>query len=146
MSAARTRTSLALIAKLFRGLGDPSRLQVLAVLRDGRLSAGEIATRTGLSQPNTSMHLKCLGECGLVTWEREGRFMRYQIADKRVVKLLGMVNAVPEFEDHPKVINGCSDLFVEVLGEAGKHARSAVGVGSLPMGIPVEIECIVEVS
>jgi enamine deaminase RidA (YjgF/YER057c/UK114 family) len=63
---------------------------------------------------------------------------------KRVVKVLGMVNAVPEFQDHPKVINGCSDLFVEVLGEAGKHARSAVGMGSLPMGIPVEIECIVE--
>ena len=65
---------------------------------------------------------------------------------KRVVKVLGMVNAVPEFEDHPKVINGCSDLFVEVLGERGKHARSAVGMGSLPMGIPVEIECIVEVA
>ena len=64
---------------------------------------------------------------------------------KRVVKVLGMVNAVPEFADHPKVINGCSDLFVEVLGERGKHARSAVGMGSLPMGIPVEIECIVEV-
>ena len=65
---------------------------------------------------------------------------------KRVVKVLGMVNAVPEFTDHPKVINGCSDLFVEVLGEAGKHARSAVGMGSLPMGIPVEIEVIVEVT
>ena len=64
---------------------------------------------------------------------------------KRVVKVLGMVNAVPEFTDHPKVINGCSDLFVEVFGEAGKHARSAVGMGSLPMGIPVEIEAIVEV-
>jgi enamine deaminase RidA (YjgF/YER057c/UK114 family) len=64
---------------------------------------------------------------------------------KRVVKVLGMVNAVPEFQDHPKVINGCSDLFVEVLGERGKHARSAVGMGSLPMGIPVEIECVVEV-
>jgi len=64
---------------------------------------------------------------------------------KRVVKVLGMVNAVPEFQDHPKVINGCSDLFVEVLGDAGKHARSAVGMGSLPMGIPVEIECIVEI-
>jgi enamine deaminase RidA (YjgF/YER057c/UK114 family) len=64
---------------------------------------------------------------------------------KRVVKVLGMVNATPEFEDQPKVINGCSDLFVEVLGERGKHARSAVGMGSLPMGIPVEIECIVEV-
>ena len=64
---------------------------------------------------------------------------------KRVVKVLGMVNADPEFKDHPKVINGCSDLFVQVFGEAGKHARSAVGMGSLPMGIPVEIECIVEV-
>jgi enamine deaminase RidA (YjgF/YER057c/UK114 family) len=64
---------------------------------------------------------------------------------KRIVKVLGMVNAVPEFEDHPKVINGCSDLFVDVFGERGKHARSAVGMGSLPMGIPVEIECIVEV-
>ena len=64
---------------------------------------------------------------------------------KRIVKVLGMVNAVPEFTDHPKVINGCSDLFVEVFGAAGKHARSAVGMGSLPMGIPVEIECIVEV-
>lgn len=64
---------------------------------------------------------------------------------KRVVKVLGMVNAMPEFGDHPKVINGCSDLFVAVLGERGKHARSAVGMGSLPMGIPVEIECIVEV-
>ena len=64
---------------------------------------------------------------------------------KRVVKVLGMVNAVPEFQDHPKVINGCSDLFVEVLGDKGRHARSAIGMGSLPMQIPVEIECIVEV-
>jgi enamine deaminase RidA (YjgF/YER057c/UK114 family) len=65
---------------------------------------------------------------------------------KRVVKVLGMVNATPEFQDHPFVINGCSDLFVEVFGENGRHARSAVGMGSLPMGIPVEIEAIVEVS
>jgi enamine deaminase RidA (YjgF/YER057c/UK114 family) len=59
-----------------------------------------------------------------------------------VVKLLGMVNAEPDFSDHPKVINGCSDLFVEVLGEAGKHARSAVGMGSLPNRMTVEIEAI----
>ena len=59
-----------------------------------------------------------------------------------VVKLLGMVNAEPDFADHPKVINGCSDLFVEVLGEAGKHARSAVGMGSLPNRMTVEIEAI----
>jgi len=62
-----------------------------------------------------------------------------------VVKLLGMVNAVPEFGDQPKVINGCSDLFVEVLGDAGRHARSAVGMGSLPNQISVEIEAIMAV-
>ncbi|TCL76131.1 enamine deaminase RidA (YjgF/YER057c/UK114 family) [Rhizobium sp. BK251] len=62
---------------------------------------------------------------------------------KRVVKLLGMVNATPTFGDHPSVINGCSDLMVAVFGEAGKHARSAVGFGSLPGNITVEIEAIV---
>lgn len=65
---------------------------------------------------------------------------------KRVVKLLGMVNAVPHFEDHPSVINGCSDLFIEVFGEAGQHARSAVGFGSLPGNITVEIEAIVSLN
>lgn len=64
---------------------------------------------------------------------------------KRIVKILGMVNATPEFGQHPEVINGCSDLMVEVFGERGRHARSAVGMGSLPRGIPVEIEVIVEV-
>ncbi|MGH8782968.1 RidA family protein [Paraburkholderia sp.] len=64
---------------------------------------------------------------------------------KRVVKLLGMVNATPEFGEHPRVINGCSDLFVDILGDAGRHARSAVGVGSLPRNITVEIEAIVAV-
>ena len=63
----------------------------------------------------------------------------------RIVKVLGMVNATPEFGHQPEVINGCSDLFVEVFGERGKHARSAVGMGSLPRGIPVEIEVIIEV-
>lgn len=65
---------------------------------------------------------------------------------KRIVKVLGMVNAVPDFGEHPEVINGCSDLFVTVFGERGRHARSAVGVGSLPRGIPVEIEVVVEVN
>ena len=63
---------------------------------------------------------------------------------KRIVKVLGMVNAIPEFGNQPEVINGCSDLFVEVFGDKGRHARSAVGMGSLPRGIPVEIEVIVE--
>jgi enamine deaminase RidA (YjgF/YER057c/UK114 family) len=59
-----------------------------------------------------------------------------------VVKLLGMVHAEPDFADHPKVINGCSDLLVAVLGEAGRHARSAVGMNSLPNRMAVEIEAI----
>jgi enamine deaminase RidA (YjgF/YER057c/UK114 family) len=63
----------------------------------------------------------------------------------RVVKLLGMVNAAPDFTEHPRVINGCSDLFVDVFGDAGRHSRSAVGVGSLPGNITVEIEAIVAI-
>jgi enamine deaminase RidA (YjgF/YER057c/UK114 family) len=62
-----------------------------------------------------------------------------------IVKVLGMVNATPDFEDHPKVVNGCSDLFVEVFCDRGRHTRSAVGMSSLPGGIPVEIELIVAV-
>jgi enamine deaminase RidA (YjgF/YER057c/UK114 family) len=65
---------------------------------------------------------------------------------KRVVKVLGMVNAVDGFGEQPKVINGFSDLMVEVFGENGRHARSAVGMGSLPAGIPVEIEMILELN
>jgi enamine deaminase RidA (YjgF/YER057c/UK114 family) len=64
---------------------------------------------------------------------------------KRVVKVLGMVNSAEGFTEQPKVINGFSDLMVEVFGDAGKHARSAVGMAELPMGIPVEIEMILEV-
>ncbi len=64
----------------------------------------------------------------------------------RIVKVLGMVNCVPEFGDQPEVINGFSDLMVEVFGDRGKHARAAVGMGSLPRNIAVEIEMIVEVA
>lgn len=62
----------------------------------------------------------------------------------KTVKVLGMVNADPLFGSHPQVINGCSDLLVEVLGDAGKHTRSAIGVGSLPQQISVEIEATFE--
>ncbi|HEY7450550.1 MAG TPA: RidA family protein [Vicinamibacterales bacterium] len=75
--------------------------------------------------------------------------MRYELGSLdrvvRVVKVLGLVNATPEFRNHPEVINGCSDLFVQVFGERGRHARTSVGAGSLPFQIPVEIEAVVEV-
>jgi len=64
---------------------------------------------------------------------------------RRIVKLLGMVNCEPTFKDHPKVINGASDLLVEVFGDEAKHARSAVGMNGLPFNMAVEIEMIVEV-
>jgi enamine deaminase RidA (YjgF/YER057c/UK114 family) len=63
-----------------------------------------------------------------------------------VIKVLGMVNATPEFAEHGKVIDGCSDLLVEVLGDAGRHARASVGMGSLPSQITVEIEAIIRVT
>jgi enamine deaminase RidA (YjgF/YER057c/UK114 family) len=62
----------------------------------------------------------------------------------RVVKVFGAVNAVPEFTDHPQVVNGCSDLFVEVFGERGRHARTSVGMSSTPNQIPVEIDVVIE--
>ena len=100
-------------AKLFRGFGDLSRLRVLDALRDGPLSAGEVVERTRLRQSNASMHLRCLAECGLVTWERRGKFMHYEIADKRVVKLLDqaeelllqvapLIDACPRYRRPPR--------------------------------------------
>ena len=65
---------------------------------------------------------------------------------KRVVKLTGFVNSTPEFTEQPKVVNGASDLMVALLGDAGRHARSAVSAASLPLGVAVEIEGIFELS
>lgn len=88
MKRTRFPAAVSLRAKLFRGLADPSRLGVLEALRDGPLPVGEVVNRTGLSQPNVSMHLACLAECGLVRWQRRGKFVDYEIADKRVARLL----------------------------------------------------------
>ena len=63
----------------------------------------------------------------------------------RVVKLTGMVNATPDFTEPPTVVNGCSDVLVEVLGERGRHTRSAFGVATLPGGVAVEVEAVVEI-
>ena len=65
---------------------------------------------------------------------------------RRVVKLTGFVNATPDFTDHPFVINGASDLMVEVFGEAGRHSRAAVGCASLPLGVAVEVEGVFEIA
>ena len=65
---------------------------------------------------------------------------------RRVVKMGGFVNAIPDFTDHPKVVNGASDLMVEVFAEAGRHARFAVGAGSLPLGVAVEVDAVMEIA
>lgn len=85
-------------------------------------------------------------ECGMQLLARAKDALGDLDRIRRVVKILGMVNFTPDFDQHPQVINGCSDLFVDVLADAGRHARSAVGMNGLPNGICVEIEAIFEVS
>jgi len=111
----------------------------------------------GPRKPDGSMHSGKVGRD--VTWEQAYQHARLvglgllsvakaaagELSRVEVLKVLGMVNGVPEFGDHPKVINGCSDLFVEVLGDRGRHARSAVGMGSLPNQITVEIEAVMRI-
>ena len=79
-------------AKLFRGFSDSSRLAILETLRYGPLSVGEIAKATGLSQSNTSNHLRCLGDCGLVSAEQQGRFVSYQLSDEKIQRLLQLAD------------------------------------------------------
>ena len=65
---------------------------------------------------------------------------------ERIIKVNGMINSTSEFEDHPKVLNGCSDLLVQLFEERGLHARSAIGVSSLPFNVAIEIEMVIEVN
>ena len=106
---------------------------------DGQFTKGKVGAEVSVEDAQKAARL---------TGIRLLEALKGQIGDlnkvKRIVKVLGMVNALPEFDQHPKVINGFSDFMVEVFGANGKHARSAVGVASLPMNIPVEIEMIVE--
>jgi DNA-binding transcriptional ArsR family regulator len=81
-------------AKLFRGLSDESRLAILEAQRDGPLPVGRIVEETELSQSNTSNHLRCLSDCGLVSAEQQGRFVHYRISDKRIETLLRMADDV----------------------------------------------------
>ena len=85
-------TSIALQAKLFRGFADPSRLSIMETLRAGEMTVTEIVESTGLSQSNISNHLACLRDCGLVTAEQEGRYVRYRLSDPRVEKLLALAD------------------------------------------------------
>lgn len=106
---------------------------------DGSIPAGKVGKDFTVEQAYE--HAKTTG-LGLLAVMKEAAGSLDKV---EVVKLLGMVNGVPEFGEQPKVINGCSDLLVAVLGENGRHASSAVGMGSLPGNMPVEIEVIIKV-
>ena len=108
---------------------------------DGTFVVGKLGADLDVAQGYAAARLT-----GLVMLARLRAVLGSLDRVQRVVKVLGMVNATPEFGEQPEVINGCSDLFVTVFGDRGRHARSAVGMGSLPRGIPVEIEVIVEVN
>lgn len=87
-----TVDGIGLQAKLFRGFSDPSRLSILRALRNGPLTVGRIAQTTRLSQSNVSNHLGCLRECGLVRTRQDGRFIHYQLSDKKVRRLLDLAD------------------------------------------------------
>lgn len=110
-------------------------------LRDGSLLA---TGRVGVDV-DVPTAARCARQCALNALAA----VRRQIDDldrvRRVVKVVGYVAAGPEFTEHPAVVNGASTLLGDVLGDAGVHARSAVGVTSLPLGAPVEVEMVVEV-
>lgn len=88
------KTSLGVKAKLFRGLGDPSRLAILDALRRGPLTVSEIIDATDLSQSNVSNHLGCLRDCGLVVAEQEGRYVTYHLSDDRVGDLIATAESL----------------------------------------------------
>lgn len=108
---------------------------------DGRWLTGKVGV--DLTEEEAIHAARVVGLTMLATLKAElGSLDRIQ----RIIKVLGMVNCVTDFKNHPKVINGFSDLMVEIWGDSGRAARSAVGMGSLPGNIPVEIEAIVELN
>lgn len=111
------------------------------VTADGRAMTGKVGGDVGVAEAYQHARLAGLNLLA-VARQQTGELS----AVRRVVKLFGMVNAAPDFAEHPKVINGCSDLLTEVFGPRGIHARSAVGMGSLPNNITVEIEAIFEIA
>jgi enamine deaminase RidA (YjgF/YER057c/UK114 family) len=107
---------------------------------DGKFTVGKVGKELTLEEGQAAARLTGLNLLAALK-EEIGNLDKV----KRIVKVFGMVNCPPDYTLQPSVINGFSDLMVDVFGEKGKHARSAVGMGSLPNNIPVEIEMIVEV-
>ena len=107
---------------------------------DGSMCTGKVGRDVTIEQAYEHAKLVGLGLLAAAKAAAGGSLARVE-----VLKVLGMVNGVPDFTDQPKVINGCSDLFVAVLGDNGRHARSAVGMGGLPGNMSVEIEAVMRI-
>ncbi len=114
----------------------------------GQISQDEAGLITGKlgAELDTAEGARAARRCGLSLLAQAQAALGDLDRVARVVKLVGFVHSVPGYTDQPKVVNGCSDLMVEVFGDAGRHARSAVSAGSLPLGVAVEIEAIFEVA
>ena len=108
---------------------------------DGELLKGRLGDDVSLGDG-----VKAARGCGLMILAQLKAALGSLDRVERVVKLGGFVNSTPDFTDQPKVVNGASDLMLEVFGEAGKHARAAVGVPALPLGVAVEVDAIVAIS
>ena len=107
---------------------------------DGSFATGKVGRDVPVEEAYE--HAKLVG-LGLLA---AAKMAAGELSRIEVIKVLGMVNAVPEFTDQPKVMNGCSDVFVEVFGDRGRHARSAIGVAALPLGVAVEVEGVFEIA
>jgi len=111
MMISKPEQVFALQAKLFRGLSDHSRLAILESLRPGPMSVGQVVEANGLSQSNTSNHLRCLSDCGLVTSEQRGRFIYYRLSDPRIEEFLRLAD---EFiADTGRRIYACTNYDIE---------------------------------
>ncbi len=110
------------------------------VLEDGALATGKVGAEVGVEDANHHAH-----RAGLVLIAAMRELLGSLDHVVQVRRVFGMVNAAPGFVDHPAVLNGCSDLFCNVFGPRGRHARTAVGMSSLPGNITVEIEAVVSI-
>ena len=111
------------------------------ILNDGTLAQGKVGLNVSVS--DAAYHAQ---RTGLVLIAAMKELLGTLDHVTQIRRVFGMVNAAPSFEDHPTVLNGCSDLFCDVFGPRGRHSRSAVGMGSLPGNITVEIETVVSIN
>ncbi|PWC29713.1 RidA family protein [Teichococcus aestuarii] len=124
----------------FRRVGDVAYLSgQVPRLADGSVIQGKVGAEMGVEEARRAAEL-CALHLLAVAREAAGSLERVEF-----LKVFGMVNATPEFGEQPKVIDACSQLLAAVLGERGHHARSAVGMGSLPSNVPVEIEAVIRI-